>query len=124
MGMKRYLRRLFAANNGETLVETLVSVLIVSAVFLMLSTAIVTAANINARAKGIDSAFNDEKAEPAVNQSQYALEVKSVGTDPAIDADKYTVYTENGYVYYKYKSKPQNGGADGAQSGSDDDSDN
>lgn len=49
--LKHRIRSAVRDTRGETLVETLVSVLIVAACVLMLSTAIVTAANINAKAQ-------------------------------------------------------------------------
>lgn len=64
--LKRRIRSAACDTRGETLVETLVSVLIVAACVLMLSTAIVTAANINAKAQQ-NLATVDEAATGAGN---------------------------------------------------------
>lgn len=88
--------KLFASSGGETLVETLVSLLIVSAVVLMMCTAIVTAANINAKAKQVDVTFNEADAAAAAPSAGYQLKIDGV------DAPRAQVYESNGYVYYKY----------------------
>lgn len=64
--LKHLIRSAACDTRGETLVETLVSVLIVAACVLMLSTAIVTAANINAKAQQ-NLATVDEAATGAGN---------------------------------------------------------
>lgn len=64
--LKHRIRSAVRDTRGETLVETLVSVLIVAACVLMLSTAIVTAANINAKAQQ-NLATVDEAATGAGN---------------------------------------------------------
>ena len=64
--LKHRIRSAACDTRGETLVETLVSVLIVAACVLMLSTAIVTAANINAKAQQ-NLATVDEAATGAGN---------------------------------------------------------
>lgn len=83
---------------GETLVETLISVLIVSAVFLMLCTAIVTAANINSKAAGLDPVFNAaeaEKVDDTVKKNRYSLKIDG---NPV----EFDLYKQNEYVYYSY----------------------
>ena len=107
---KRNLFRRLKDESGETLVETLISVLIISAVFLMLCTAIVTAANINARATSIDSTFNAEAAEPT-DAGQHTLKI-GVGTDSPVDGDEFTAYTQNGYIFYEHV-KADDGTKDG-----------
>ena len=84
----------FGSSSGETLVETLVSVLIVSAVVLMLCTSIVTAANINAKAKQVDVTFNE--ADAAASSSDYTLKIGGA------EASQVQFYESDGYVYYKH----------------------
>lgn len=85
----------FGSSSGETLVETLVSVLIVSAVVLMLCTSIVTAANINAKAKQVDVTFNEADA-AATPSSDYTLQIGGA------EASQVQFYESDGYVYYKH----------------------
>lgn len=85
----------FGSSSGETLVETLVSVLIVSAVVLMLCTSIVTAANINAKTKQVDVTFNEADA-TAASSSDYTLKIGGA------EASQVQFYESDGYVYYKH----------------------
>lgn len=87
----------FGSSSGETLVETLVSVLIVSAVVLMLCTSIVTAANINAKAKQVDVTFNEADAATAVPSADYKLKIGGA------EASQVQFYESDGYVYYKHE---------------------
>lgn len=93
-GFLRSLR----ADTGETLVETLVSVLIVSAVFLMLCTAVVTAAKINTTVVATDTVFDSSKKEDLPENSVVVTIKQKNGTETVErrpDGKKM-----NGYVYY------------------------
>ena len=85
----------YGSSSGETLVETLVSVLIVSAVVLMLCTSIVTAANIDAKAKQVDVTFNEADA-AAAPTSDYTLRIGGA------EASQAQFYESDGYVCYKH----------------------
>lgn len=92
-------KTIVADEHGETLVEALVSVLIISAVFLMLCTAIVTAANINEKARGLNPYYNaaavgDEKP-VKVEGPDYGLTIDGSEVD-------FDLYKQNGYLYYSY----------------------
>lgn len=83
---------------GETLVETLISVLIVSAVFLMLCTAIVTAANINSKAADLDPVFNAaeaKKVDDTVEKDRYSLKIDG-------NSIEFDLYKQNEYLYYSH----------------------
>ena len=88
---------LLGDTSGETLVESLISVLIVAAVFLMLCTAIVTAAKINAKAAAIDTSFDETSADGVTDVERFEVKFTSVlGTSSA----EVTGHVQNGYVYY------------------------
>lgn len=83
---------------GETLVETLVSVLIAALAFAFLSTAAVTAARINAAAREDVSFRYTEK--PGKTVPVTAKGAHS-GTGQKIGSEEVTLYTtDNGYQYY------------------------
>ena len=85
---------------GETLVETLVSVLIAALAFAFLSTAAVTAARINAAARE-DVSFR--YAEGPGETATVTAEGAGSGTSQKTGSETVTLYTtDNGYVYYTY----------------------
>ena len=88
--------RKLRSRRGETLVETLVSLLIVVLVMAFLATSIVAATRVNAKMRDADVAVRDGISEPA------SLTVSSGrGTSSfTVPVEKYT--TENGYCYYTY----------------------
>ena len=85
---------------GETLVETLVSVLIATLAFAFLSTAAVTAARINAAAReDVSFRYTEEPGKTVTVTAEGA----GSGTGQRIGSEKVTLYTtDNGYVYYTY----------------------
>lgn len=93
---------LIKSTAGETLVETLISTLIVSAVVLMLSTAIVTAARVNAKAAKVNTTFDETKAELVSDAGDYSLEVNGDAVSTSGTNQKVQIYEQNGYVFYKY----------------------
>lgn len=116
--LKQCIRSAVRDSRGETLVETLVSVLIVAACVLMLSTAIVTAASINAKAQQnlatVDEAAttatadgqaqncNDVKVTFKAPGSSEATEVSGVtGKSYTIKEDGQDVHT---YYYFDVKA--------------------
>ncbi len=54
---------------GETLVETLTAILIVTLVFLFLTTAIVVASKVNAAVRSYDLSFSYDDAAPGASQT-------------------------------------------------------
>lgn len=90
--------------DGETLVETLISTLIIVAVFLMLATVVVAAANINAKAKGIDSTFNAAAEEgPDKDQvSPVSDLIVTIGGNK-VESSDVNAHMQNGYLYYEHE---------------------
>lgn len=83
---------------GETLVETLASVLIAALAFAFLSTAAVTAARINAAAReDVSFRYNAERKETVTVMAEGA----GSGTSQKTGRRNVTLYTtDNGYQYY------------------------
>ena len=85
---------------GETLVESLVSVLIAVLAFALLSTAAVTAARINAAAREDVSFRYIAKQEKTVTVTAKGA---GPGTSQKTGSENVTLYTtDNGYTYYSY----------------------
>lgn len=89
---------------GETLVEALISVLIISAVSLMLCTAVVTAAKVNTAIDPGDVIFNSEDAKQLSNANDdvsIVIKSDSEAGDQAEQVERKSKgMTMNGYVYY------------------------
>lgn len=84
---------------GETIIETLVSVLIITVIFLCLSTAIVSAARVNASVRNTDTAFAYSKGKA---QGTQTVSVTKRGDAAPLETFSVTDYaTENGYHYYE-----------------------
>lgn len=91
--MKKLLQK-----RGETLVESLVSILLVTFIMLFLSTAIVAAARINRKLRDTDISYKSSKTRTA---SEGTLTVE--GDNQVTVTSPILVYqSENGYVYYRY----------------------
>lgn len=106
------LRAKLASARGETLVETLVATLIMGLVMLMLCTAIVSAAKINATAKANDITFDQSAATKIEEHFTVAVTTPNGGSvDMKVEdsAKKIEAYaTQNGFVYYEPYKAPQN----------------
>lgn len=90
--------RKLKASRGETIVETLVSILVITVIFLCLSTAVVSAARVNASVRKADTAFAYSKAEA---QGTCTVSVTKQGDAAPLETFSATEYTtENGYHYY------------------------
>ena len=90
-------------NRGETLVESLVSILIAVLAFGILATSVVTAEKINAKTRNTDVMFRyatapteptDPKNPPTVTLT--GKNGKKTGSGPV------SLYENNGYYYYSY----------------------
>ena len=88
-------------NRGETLIESLVSVLIAVLAFAVLATSVVTAEKINAQTRNTDVMFRYDGA------TKLDKEIKLQGADKSGTGDV-MLYESNGYYYYNYK-KPEVG---------------
>lgn len=92
------LRTLFGDKSGESLVETLVSTLIVVAVFLMLCTAVVSAAKVNTSIKPGDTVF--DASESSVLQGA-SVTVRGENSSESSTQSISAHVSDNGYVYYE-----------------------
>ena len=90
-------------NRGETLIESLVSVLIAVLAFAVLATSVVTAEKINAQTRNTDVMFRYDRA----TKQDQDKEIELRGADK-IGTGDVTLYESNGYYYYNYK-KPEVG---------------
>ena len=97
--MKRIFEKL-KNNRGETLIEVLASVLVISFTMTFLMVSIVTASKANKKAKELDAAFNTENPEKADSASVSVVHnLTGVSTDE-IEVDGYNTSDENKYSYY------------------------
>ena len=89
-------------NRGETLVESLVSILIAVLAFGILATSVVTAEKINAQTRNTDVMFQyatkptDPKNPPTVTLTGEGTSGKKTGSG------KVSLYENNGYYYYSH----------------------
>ena len=89
-------------NRGETLVESLVSILIAVLAFGILATSVVTAAKINAKTRNTNVMFKYATAPtnsanpPTVTLTGEEANGKKTGSGPV------SLYENNGYYYYSY----------------------
>ena len=84
-------------NRGETLVESLVSILIAVLAFGILATSVVTAEKINAKTRNTDVMFRYDKATKIDGKN---VELK--GTTGKTGSGKVSLYKSNGYYYYSH----------------------
>mgnify|MGYP004697542289 CR=1 FL=1 len=89
-------------NRGETLVESLVSILIAVLAFGILATSVVTAEKINAKTRNTDVMFQyatkptDPTNSPTVMLTGEGASGKKTGSG------KVSLYENNGYYYYSH----------------------
>lgn len=107
--MKKLLQK-----QGETLIESLVSILLVTFIMLFLSTAIVAAARINKRLRDTDISYKANGTEVTVaGEENPTVKVRKAESASGQDAEitsPISVYkTTNGYVYYRYPSAANKG---------------
>lgn len=96
------IKALFSSDKGETLVESIVSVLIVAVTMLMLVTAIVTATKINAVSQQESATFNQEKSATVNDVSvtfdgEKATGITGKSYEGEADSSGESAYT---YTYY------------------------
>ena len=93
------------SSRGETLIESLCAVLIVTLVMLFLSTAIATAARVNHRVRTTDVSFQTGGEGSSTSTVPVTVTVDGE-TDPYTgSAQMHT--TGNGYRYYRYQGVTQ-----------------
>ena len=86
-------------NRGETLVESLVSILIAVLAFGILATSVVTAEKINAKTRNTNVMFQYDTAIKIDDKDGKNVELKS--TDKT-GSGKVSLYKSNGYYYYSH----------------------
>ena len=87
-------------NRGETLIESLVSLLILTMTFAFLAVASTTAARLNAKVRDTDVSFRYE-AEGTNSKSASVTLEGSVSLDGIKSGSQtVTLYENNGYLYY------------------------
>ena len=86
-------------NRGETLIESLVSVLIAVLAFAVLATSVVTAEKLNAQTRNTDVMFRYDRA----TKQDQDKEIELRGADK-IGTGDVTLYESNGYYYYTYNN--------------------
>ena len=86
-------------NRGETLVESLVSILIAVLAFGILATSVVTAEKINAKTRNTNVMFQYDTAIKIDDKDGKNVELKS--TDKT-GSGKVSLYENNGYYYYSH----------------------
>ena len=86
-------------NRGETLIESLVSVLIAVLAFAVLATSVVTAEKINAQTRNTDVMFRYDGATKQDKEKE--IELKGAGKSGSGDV---MLYESNGYYYYTYNN--------------------
>jgi len=82
-----------ANQSGETLVETLLSIMIVLLTLLFLSVSVISAQKINAAVKNQDTSFHYETSDAESGSVKVKIGSQSVSIDVQY-------YTDNDYVYY------------------------
>lgn len=92
-------------NRGETLIESLVSVLIAVLAFAVLATSVVTAEKINAQTRNTDVMFRYVTA-PTNSTDPPTVTLTGEGASGKTGSGKVLLYESNGYYYYNYK-KPE-----------------
>lgn len=107
--LRKKISRKLQSNSGETIAETLVTMIIVSLAVLMLAGAVVTSAKINKRADNTDTAFvaGHEIGGSGTNSPTVTIsEKQAVGTGKAVALSVNVYETEKKankkYYYYNF----------------------
>lgn len=109
MRQKRTLKRKLHSNSGETIAETLVTMIILSLAVLMLAGAVVTAARVNKKADNTDAAFvaGQEIGGSGTNSPEITISEKTgTGTEKSVSLPVKVYETDKNtnkkYYYYDY----------------------
>lgn len=101
----RNIKKKFFAASGETIAETLVTMVILSLAVLMIAGAVVSAAKVNKKADNTQTAFSATDVKDSTAQNIVITEVNEDGTAvPGGDSTEITVNmyeTDNDYLYYE-----------------------
>ena len=91
-------------NRGETLIESLVSVLIAVLAFVVLATSVVTAEKINAQTRNTDVMFRYATEPTNPTNPTDPPTVTLTGEGSKSGTGDVTLYESNGYYYYTYNN--------------------
>lgn len=89
-------------NRGETLVESLVSILIAVLAFGILATSVVTAEKINAKTRNTDVMFRYATAPTEPTDPKNPPTVTLTGKNGKSGSGTVLLYKSNGYYYYSH----------------------
>ena len=96
----KIFRKKINSTSGETIAETLVTMIILSLAVLMLAGAVVTSARVNKKADNTDTSFSTE-SEIVTNDNVTITDGSKAGTAAEISISVNFHETENGYKYYE-----------------------
>lgn len=91
------------SQRGDTLMETIVALLIVVLTMGFLATAIVTAARINATVRDTDTAVHYGDSADAAEKAMTVTQQSGTGSGGSVSKRVYVYEAEGGYRYYAYK---------------------
>ncbi|MDD5805191.1 MAG: hypothetical protein PUE78_12990 [Clostridia bacterium] len=96
----KIFRKKINSTSGETIAETLVTMIILSLAVLMLAGAVVTSARVNKKADNTDTSFSTE-SETVTHDNVTITDGSKAGTAAEISISVNFHETENGYKYYE-----------------------
>lgn len=90
-----------SSKRGETLIESLVSILIAVLAFSFLAMAAVSAGKINAKTRSTDVSFHYEAEDGKGTQN---VKIKGKTYNQSEKSNLVSLYENNGYYYYEYSA--------------------
>lgn len=97
----KIFRKKINSTSGETIAETLVTMIILSLAVLMLAGAVVTSARVNKKADNTDTSFSTESEKIVTLDNVTITDGSKAGTAAEISISVNFHETENGYKYYE-----------------------
>ena len=107
MKIRNYIKRKFRSTSGETIAETLVTMIILSLAVLMIAGAVVTAAKVNKRADNTDTAFTTGETAGNIGTTspRVTISEKTEGTGKSVTVPVQVYETKKSgnkkYIYYE-----------------------
>ena len=108
MKIRNYIKRKFHSTSGETIAETLVTMIILSLAVLMVAGAVVTAARINKKADNTDTAFTTGNIAGGTGTSSPTVTISdttATGTEASVTVPVQVYETKKSgnkrYIYYE-----------------------
>ena len=105
------MKRKLKSNSGESLVETLVALMIIVLVFVFLVNSIVTASTLNKTAEAIDQPFSYSESTPMSENVTLTLSGDDFPNNTRVSVQGYVCQNaENQNIkFYYYKYQPETG---------------